>query len=250
MFADSLWDSPWANRSRRGWTTLVSFAFQALAVGSLLLLPLIYTSGLPPLQWAERVIAPAPPPAAPPPEVLARTSSAPLSNVAADGRLVAPPTIPSRIAQFTETAPPPPPDIGAFGVGNSTGDRTTANGVWNSLGNGLNLAQPPPAPVLRPPRVSRMMEGNLIHRVQPDYPTLAKIAHVQGTVVLHAVIGKDGKIKDLHVVSGSPLLVRAAKDAVNQWRYRPYILNGEPIEVDTQVTVSFVLSNPYDARPG
>jgi protein TonB len=244
MFADSLWDSPWANRSRRGWTTLVSFAAQALAVGSLLLLPLIYTSGLPPLQWAERVIAPAPPPAAPPPAARVERVSPPLSNVAADGSLVAPRTIPSHIAQFTETVPPPPPDIGAFSVVGSTGDHTTANGVWNSLGNGINLAQPPPAPVLRPPRVSRMMEGNLIHRVQPEYPALARIAHVQGTVVLHAVISKEGKIKDLQVVSGPVLLVRAAKDAVNQWRYRPYILNGEPIEVDTQVTVSFVLSNP------
>jgi protein TonB len=244
MFADSLWDSPWANRSRRGWTTLVSFAFQALAVGSLLLLPLIYTSGLPPLQWAERVIAPAPPPAAPPPEVLARRSSAPLSNVAPDGGLISPRSIPHVIQRITETTPPPPPDLGVMGVAGSTGDHMAANGVWNSLGHGINLAQPPPAPVLRPPRVSRMMEGNLIHRVQPDYPTLAKIAHVQGTVVLHAVIGKDGKIKDLHVVSGSPLLVRAAENAVGQWRYRPYILNGEPIEVDTQVTVSFVLSNP------
>jgi protein TonB len=216
---------------------------QALAVASLLLLPLIYTSGLPPLQWAERVIAPAPPPAAPPPQVVTQRARAPLSNVAADDRLVAPPTIPSHIAQFTETVPPPPPDLGAAGVAGSTGGRAAANGVWNSWGTAINLASPPPVPVLRTPRVSRMMEGNLIYRVQPPYPALARLAGVQGTVVLHAVISKEGKIKDLQVVSGPALLVRAAKDAVNQWRYRPYILNGEPIEVDPQVTVSFVLSN-------
>jgi protein TonB len=242
MFADSLWDSPWANRSRRGWTTLVSFGLQALAVGSLLLLPLIYTSGLPPLQWAERVIAPAPPPAAPPPAAHVQRTNAPLSNVAPDGGLISPRSIPHVIQQITETTPPPPPDLGVIGVAGSTGDHMAANGVWTSLGHGINLAQPPPAPVFRTPRVSRMMEGNLIHRVQPPYPALARIAGVQGTVILHAVISKEGKIKDLQVVSGPVLLVQAAKDAVNQWRYRPYILNGEPIEVDTQVTVSFVLS--------
>jgi protein TonB len=242
MFADSLWESPWANRSRRGWTTVVSFTVQAIAVGSLLLLPLIYTAGLPPLQWTESVIAPAPPPAAPSPAVHAQRASAPQSNVAANGIPIAPRSIPRTILQITETTPPPPPDLGAVGVAGSTGDRMAANGVWNSLGHGINLAQPPRAPVLRRPPISRMMEGNLIYRVQPEYPSIAKIVGVQGTVVLHAVIGKDGKIKDLHVVSGSPLLVRAAEDAVSQWRYRPYILNGEPIEVDTQVTVSFVLS--------
>jgi periplasmic protein TonB len=243
MFADSLLDSPWANRSRRGWTTLVSFAVQALAVGSLLLLPLLYTSGLPPLQFMAALVAPTPPPAAPPPAAHVRTANSAASNLTANGIPVAPRFIPRTIQQITETTPPPPPDLGVFGAPGGTGDRTTASGVWNSFGNGLTLAQPPPAPALRPPRVSRMMEGNLIYRVQPDYPALARIAHVQGTVVLHAVIGKDGTIKDLHVVSGPVLLVRAAENAVSQWRYRPYILNGDPIEVDTQVTVSFVLSN-------
>lgn len=243
MFADSLWDSPWANRPRRGWTTLVSFTVQAIAVGSLLLLPLIYTSGLPPLQLMAALVAPAPPPAAPATQIRPRTASPSASNVAPNGGLIAPQSIPRVIQQITESTPPPP-DLGSLvGVPGGTGDRTAANGVWNSLGNGLNLAQPPPTPVLRTPRISRMMEGNLIHRVQPDYPALARIAHVQGTVVLHAVIGKEGKIKDLQVVSGPALLAQAARDAVNQWRYRPYILNGEPIEVDTQVTVSFVLSN-------
>jgi periplasmic protein TonB len=241
MFADSLLDSPWANRSYRGWTTLVSFAVQAVAVGSLLLLPLIYTSGLPPLQLMAALVAPAPPPAPLPPAVRAQRANSSASNVAANGNLIAPQSIPHAIAQFTETTPPPPPDLGSVGAPYGTGGRTAANGVWNSLGDGLAVA-PPPAPVLRPPRVSRMMEGNLIYRVQPEYPALARIARIQGTVVLHAVIGKDGTIKDLQVISGPPLLVRAAEEAVSRWRYRPYILNAEPIEVDTQVTVSFVLS--------
>jgi len=87
-----------------------------------------------------------------------------------------------------------------------------------------------------------MMEGNLIYRVQPQYPPLARQARVQGIVVLRAVISREGRIENLGVVSGSPLLVKSAMDAVHQWRYRPYYLNNEPVEVETQVTVNFTLS--------
>jgi len=81
-----------------------------------------------------------------------------------------------------------------------------------------------------------------VHYVEPTYPAIAKTARVQGTVILAAVIGKDGTIENLHVVSGHPLLQGAAMEAVKQWRYRPYILNGEPVEVDTQVVVNFTLA--------
>jgi len=87
-----------------------------------------------------------------------------------------------------------------------------------------------------------MSEGSLIHRVQPGYPGPAKIARVQGQVVLAAIISKDGSIENLRVLKGHPLLVGAAVEAVRQWRYRPYILNREPVEVETQVTVNFSLS--------
>jgi len=86
-----------------------------------------------------------------------------------------------------------------------------------------------------------MMEGNLIHRVQPEYPVLARQARIQGPVVLRAVISPEGNIENLQVVSGHPMLAPAALAAVRQWRYRPYYLNGEPVEVDTQVTLNFVL---------
>ena len=84
--------------------------------------------------------------------------------------------------------------------------------------------------------------GNLVNRVRPDYPYAAKVAHVQGEVVLAAVIGKDGTIENLRVIAGHPMLVRAALEAVSRWRYRPYILNGEPVEVETQIMVNFNLS--------
>jgi protein TonB len=87
-----------------------------------------------------------------------------------------------------------------------------------------------------------MMEGNLVLGVQPLYPPLAKQARIQGQVVLRAMISRDGMIGNLQVLSGHPMLVQAAIDAVKQWRYRPYFLNGQAVEVETQVTVNFVLS--------
>jgi protein TonB len=83
------------------------------------------------------------------------------------------------------------------------------------------------------------MQGQAISRPQPLYPPIARAAHVSGTVVLHAIIGKDGTIQNLSVISGPPMLVGAATDAVRQWRYKPYELNGQPTEVDTTITVNF-----------
>jgi protein TonB len=87
-----------------------------------------------------------------------------------------------------------------------------------------------------------MDEGNLIRRVQPTYPALARSARIQGTVMLQAVISKQGRIENLIVLAGHPMLVPAAIDAVRQWHYRPYILNNEPVEVETQITVNFSLA--------
>ncbi len=91
-------------------------------------------------------------------------------------------------------------------------------------------------------RVSQgVSEGMLIHKVQPMYPPAARMNHVQGMVVLRALIGKDGQIRDLQVVSGPKELQQSAMGAVRQWRYRPYYLLGQPVEVDTQITVNYVL---------
>lgn len=90
--------------------------------------------------------------------------------------------------------------------------------------------------------MSHWAEGNLIYRVQPEYPEIARQIRVQGPVQLRAIISKTGTIEHLAVESGHPMLVKAAMDAVRQWRYRPYLLNGEPIEVETEITVNFVLS--------
>ena len=81
--------------------------------------------------------------------------------------------------------------------------------------------------------------GNLIRRIEPQYPQMAKIAHIQGDVILAATISKSGVIENLHSVSGHPILVQAAMEAVKQWKYKPYLLNGEPVEVETTIKVTF-----------
>ena len=243
MFADSLLDTAWADRSRRGWTTLVSFALQAAAAGGLLLLPLFYTQGLPQFQLMAALVAPAPPLAPPAPGPV-RNAHQTTSNVSSDGKMIAPPSVPREILRLDESSVPPPTDVVGLGVPGGTGNSRAPNGVLDSIGRGLSVIvpPPPPAPSTRPPRVSRMMEGNLIYRVQPQYPPLARQARAQGIVVLRAMITREGKIENLQVISGHPLLVKSAMDAVLQWRYRPYYLNGEPVEVETQVTVNFTLS--------
>ena len=240
MFADSLLDSAWAHDSRRGWTTVVSFAVQIFAVAALLLLPLIYSEGLPTLQWTARIVAPAPPPGPPAPAQARNTP--PASNVAPDGHLIPPTEIPSHTAVITDEVPPPPADPGPY-VEGAVGSRGVRDGVMNSILTSMSTVMPPPVrpSATRPLMISHMMEGNLIHKVQPDYPPLARQARIQGAVVLQAVISREGTIENLQVLSGHPMLVPSALAAVRQWHYRPYFLNGEPVEVETQVTVNFVL---------
>jgi protein TonB len=108
-----------------------------------------------------------------------------------------------------------------------------------------NMRTVAPPPVATQPRsivLSKgVTEGLLIRKVTPIYPKLAIISRQQGTVLLQAEIGREGTIQNLRVVSGPPLLINSAIDAVKQWRYRPYLLNNEPVEVETQITVKFTL---------
>jgi protein TonB len=120
-------------------------------------------------------------------------------------------------------------------------------GVLGSIVTQAPVAMPkealPPPPTPQRVKVSAgVTAGLLMTKVQPQYPPLAKQARIQGTVVLQAVIGKDGSIQHLKAISGHPMLIQSAIDAVSRWKYKPYYLNGEPVEVDTQVTVNFTLA--------
>jgi len=107
----------------------------------------------------------------------------------------------------------------------------------------LLVAPPPPKPnVSRITKGGQVQAASLINKVTPQYPPLARQTRISGTVRLHAIIAKDGSVQELNVISGHPLLVQAALDAVRQWRYRPTLLNGEPVEVDTTVDVIFSLN--------
>ena len=241
MFADSLLDSHFTGRAQRGWTTLTSFALQTLVVAALLMLPLLYTEGFPNL----RLIAPSAPigvPQGPQPAAQHHAVTPQNQSNMFHGIVVAPPTIPIHIAHIDENSTPLDAAPCTICVPGATGTMSSTNSVIDSIGTSATAAPPPPAPVARPPRVSHMMEGNLIYKVQPVYPTLPRAARIQGQVLLRAFISRTGTIENLQAISGHPMLIPAALDAVRQWRYRPYILNGEPVEVETQITVNFSLS--------
>src|SRR5450759_3873666 len=136
-------------------------------------------------------------------------------------------------------AVPTAPDLPTRGTGSGRGSADT---VPDGLGDIIPIVIPAHPTVVKPLLVSHLAEANILYRVQPSYPSLARQVRVQGTVELRAIISKAGTIENLVVVRGHPMLVTAAVEAVKQWRYRPYLLNKEPIEVETEITVNFVLS--------
>jgi protein TonB len=159
---------------------------------------------------------------------------------------MAPKVIPKQINHIEEAAPPP--DAG-MGVAGGTGDAGMLGGAIGGAIGGVPGAPPPPPPP--PPKAKpsgpvrvggNVAEANLIRKVAPSYPPLAKSARVSGTVKFTAIISKEGNIENLQLVSGHPLLVNAAKEAVLQWKYKPTLLNGEPVEVVTEIIVNFTLS--------
>ncbi|HUM06099.1 MAG TPA: energy transducer TonB [Terriglobales bacterium] len=233
-------ESAWDHSARRGWSTLASFGFQALALSLLLAVPVVWVQGPPQARFLDSLLAPPPPAPAPAPRVPEGRHPTPSTNMSGT-QIVQPPTIPDRVVIVNDHGVSPAPDLGNEGVPGGIG--SARRGIAHSFGDNVAVAPPPP-PVNQTPRlrVSHWAEGNLIHRVQPVYPVIARTAGVQGAVILRAVVSKTGTIEQLTVVSGSPLLIKAALEAVRQWRYRPYLLNDEPIEIDTEITVNFVLS--------
>jgi periplasmic protein TonB len=240
MFATSL-ASSWDERSRRGLTALTSFGLQALVGGILLLIPLLRPMGLPSLRQLSPPVSLGSPMEEAPAITTHASGNAAAPNNAAAITLRMPTRIPSTIPTDGDDGPPSvaqsgPYIPGALGPGSSDGMR-------DSLGTSTRPIMPAlPAAPAPPVRISQMSEGDLVHKILPVYPPLARTARIQGQVVLQAVISKQGVIENLKVLAGHPMLVPAAKEAVRQWRYRPYILNNEPVEVETQITVNFSLA--------
>jgi protein TonB len=153
-----------------------------------------------------------------------------------NNQLTAPTRIPHDIKMVAEKEAP----AASFGVqGSDFGG--SSNGVMGSIFGGSAAPQVKAAVPKKINISSGVASGMLLQKTQPVYPPIAKAARVQGTVVLQAKISKTGSIEDLHVVSGPAMLQQAALDAVRSWRYRPYLLNNEPVEVETTVNVIFTL---------
>jgi periplasmic protein TonB len=242
MFYDTLHSPSWGEHSRRGVTTLTSFGLQALAIGLLLLVPLLRPISFPLLRPLSTPVSLGQP------QVAVSTVRPHTSNTipssSADIVFKRPSSLSFAHHASVDDAPPQIPGTGPYIPGNTaTGD---PQGLANFLTGGSQPvlpATPPPTVTSHPLRLSHISEGNLVYKVQPSYPALARSARIEGTVLLQAVISKQGTIERLRVVSGHPMLASAAIDAVSQWRYRPYVLNNEPVEVETQITVNFSLAS-------
>jgi protein TonB len=238
MFEDSTFESNGRIRTRsRGWM-LATFALNGSILLALILIPLIYPEALPRQAIAFLITAPAPPQPPTPPEPARPVQPTPVRSEMSNGVIVAPRRIP--ISIFAPTSQEP-----EVATGSPIGDM--GSGTPGGTGDPFHTQPAPrvvrPAPAA-PVRISSGVAASIaLRQVLPVYPPIAKAAGIQGTVVLSAMISKSGTIENLRVVSGSPMLQQAALDAVKQWVYRPYLLNGDPVEVETTVNVVFSLQH-------
>ncbi|MBZ5655224.1 MAG: TonB family protein [Acidobacteriia bacterium] len=243
MFEDSLIESGNKLKTKRGMTTVLSFALQMFLLGILILIPLIYTDALPKQQLMTFLVAPPPPPPPPPPPAAAVVKVVrQIQSELINGQLRTPTKIPEKI-QMIKEEDAPPPMMGSGVVGGVPGG--VPGGSMGGVIGGIIGSTAAVPKIATPQRVrvsSGVSTGLLIKKVTPNYPPLARQARIQGQVVLQAEISKEGTIQNLQLISGHPMLAPAAIEAVKQWRYKPYLLNGEPVAVETQVMVNFSLS--------
>ena len=229
MFGETLLESAPSNRKRRSWPLVAAFTLELLVGSALVALPLL-SSGVIPIS------------AHTPPTIVhldrLPTARPNPGNTPAGGpspHLSEPEVVPLASG---ERAPcfvhcPQATDDKDKEVGPS--DFKSGHEIPTALACCAASRPSRPAPV----PVSYLSPGSLLHRVEPIYPRIAQLSGTQGVVRLHAIIATDGTIQSLSVIDGHPVLVEAARDAVKQWRYRPYILNGQPVEVETIITVNF-----------
>lgn len=244
-----------SGKTSRPWTVALSFFLQIVLILVAILIPLIYTDTLPRTTLTSFLVAPPPPPPPPPPPAAAPVKVVKVIPRQFDaGRLMAPKVIPKEIAIIKEEELPPPVGGGVGVVGGVPGGVPggATGGVLGGILGGIPSAAPPPPPPVEKKkeevkqvriRVGGNVQGaKLLRQPKPIYPPLARQARIQGTVKLQAFISRDGTIQQLQVISGHPLLIPNALDAVKQWVYKPTLLNGEPVEVVTVIDVNFTLS--------
>src|SRR5580658_7258790 len=227
MFEDSLLESGGRLRTKRGRTTTFAIFLEIIVVGIMVLIPLIFTEALPKQQFMTFLVAPPPPPPPPPPAAAPVHVVHQIQTDIVNGALRTPTKIPQKIQMIKEDEAPP---------------QMAASGVIGGIISSTPVAVPKVAAPQRVRVSAGVTSGLLVRRVAPVYPALARQARIQGQVLLRAQISKDGSIENLQLISGHPMLAPAAIDAVKQWKYRPYLLNGEPVEVDTEVQVNFTLN--------
>ena len=238
MFSELVVSAARRGDQRKSWALVVSAGVQAGCLLVLILIPLIYTQALPRAILKTVLVA------------IPAFGSAPATSPVPARRgprsfrllnhnvLTAPTWIPTHAQVFEET--PLPPEAPLTGGPLSTDSGVDLLSVATAPAEHLSPPAAPPS-VQRVPVTSTIEAAKLVLRVKPIYPPIAIQARIQGSVVLHAIISKEGSVSELQVVSGHPLLVGAALEAVRQWRYSPTILSGQPVEVETTITVSFVL---------
>jgi protein TonB len=253
MFEQSLLE----NAARSGWkkalAVVISTTFQVLLLLILVVMPLIFPETVPTM--AQRVVrwVTLPDPPRPmsnhPPAHTMPASGATFRPPMDPERIVAPSTIPPTIGMISDPEPPGDPSPGNLlppGTGPG-GSNIFEIAIMPKVGWTPPAAPPPPRrpekePSKEPVRIGTLDPARVVNHVAPIYPPLARQARIQGVVLLEAVISKTGRMEKLHVISGHPLLVQAALDAVTQWRYLPTMLNGEPVEVISTIEVKFLLS--------
>ncbi len=229
-------------------TIPIAYIIEIILVGCLIVYPLIYTEALPKAQLMVSLSAPPPPP--PPPPPAAPAPKVVIHKVTMEDVMKAPTVIPKTVKVIKdEPEQTPETSVGVVGgvPGGVPGGSATGviGGIIGGVMGGAAPPPPPPPKAAAPKRIrvgGSVEQARLIFQPKPEYPPLAKMARIQGTVKLEAVISKDGTIQDLKVLSGHPLLVKSALDAVQRWRYQPTLLNGDPVEVVTEIDVNFSLA--------
>lgn len=225
------------------YTVLVSLLLQITTIGALIIAPLIYTQVLPRAQLRSVFAAPVPAPPALPKAPIANVNTQPAhSSFRVLDTITL--TMARPIQRVDMSAATNTPDLQ---IGIPVSESSLPFGAPD--GAQIKPPEPPQPPVTQPAaankrvRLASVDPSQLIYKVQPSYPAIARATHVQGQVIFTAVISKAGAIENLQLVSGHPLLVFAAREAILRWRYKPTLLSGEPVEVITNIVVNFTLSD-------